>query len=142
MIGLLSGFSAASSFLSGVSGFKSSRKASESAMNTAKYNANLIKQQTAEQVRRAQMQQDQLLGESRAAIGGSGVTNSGSPAQYLQAIETEGSRQIDWMEKSGSMQADLAIRQGKQAANAYDAQGTMGLISGIGGAVSQLGLGN
>ena len=70
--------------------------------------AKYIMEETAEQVRRERISLGQLLGEGYAAVSASGLRQSGSPANYLDFLETEGNKNIRWLERSGMMRAKAA----------------------------------
>lgn len=108
-------------------------KASKKAKKAGRYNANLIRQETAEAVRRSKAQLSETLGYTRAAIAASGVQMSGSAKAYTEAIDIEGRKQIGWIEKAGGLRAKAAKRSGTYIAGQAFSQG---LQSGINQGIS------
>ncbi len=93
-----------SSILGGFSAKKKARK-------QARANAQLIRMETAETIRRTREQDKQVLGQTIAIAGGAGVlTNTGTPDTYLKKMQSEQAKNIDWINKS----AEQAIRAGRK----------------------------
>jgi len=112
-----------------VSSIIGGNKAKKQAKEAGKANAALIQAETAEQIRRTQMQFDQQLGLTRAMIGASGVTMTGTPVRYLEFMSNEQRKQLEWTKKAGDMRAKAARKQGSYVGGqAYSA----GVQQGIG----------
>jgi len=106
-------------------------KAKRQAKRAGRYNAALIRAETAETVRRAQLQADEQLGGGIAATGGSGVRMQGTPQNYLQAMSDEQQRQIDWTQQAGEQRAQAALRGASQAGSSAMTQGVLGATSSV-----------
>jgi hypothetical protein len=91
--------------------------------------ADLQRQTTDEQVRRATAGAEQQMGLGRAAAAASGLDfNSTSLQGYLSAMNTELRAQIDWTRQAGYAQAD-AMQRGadlSSSANNWAAAGDIG----------------
>ncbi len=112
-----------------VSSIIGGNKAKKKAKEAGKANEALIRAETAEQIRRTQMQFDQQLGLTRAMIGASGVTMTGTPVRYLEFMRNEQRKQLEWTKKAGDMRATAARKQGSYVGGqAYSA----GVQQGIG----------
>jgi len=122
--GVASSAGAASSIIGGIN-------ASKKAKAAGKANARLIMAETQEQLRRTERQFDQVYGQTRAMIGASGVTFSGTPTKYLQDMKTEQGLQLDWLAKSGRMRAKAAKKQGSYIGSSAMSQGIIGGLQGI-----------
>jgi hypothetical protein len=93
-------------------GYAGSRRAEDAAEDAGKYNANNIRLETAEAVRRSQLQTKQTIGGSIASMGSAGVQMTGTPQNQIDMVEREMNRQTDWLAKSGEMAAQSALRGG------------------------------
>ena len=114
--------SVGSQLLGGAASKKAAKKA-------GKYNAQMIRAETTEQLRRSQVQFDQTMGNAVAGLGGSGVKGgSGSPNNYLGAMQREFSNQQDWTYKSGEMRAEGALRGANMQASQITAN-TIGNVA-------------
>lgn len=124
-LAVIGGISAVSSIYGGREGAKAAEKAGKEA-------AALIRQETAESVRRAQAQNRQTEGATVATIGGSGVKMSGSTQNYYNAMVSENQSQVDWLQYSGDKRAEQAIKQGGYVSDQSKFSGFQGALSGIG----------
>lgn len=104
--------------ITAVAGIASSKRAGKDARRAAeragRMNASNIMAETTEAIRRTEAQNKQFMGQAVAGIGGSGVRQSGSTQNTLTSMATEQQTQLDWMQKSGEAQAQLAIETGGQ----------------------------
>ena len=123
-LGMLAVAQGGASILGGFAGKRSARK-------QARENAKLIRMETAETLRRTRAQDAQVLGRTTALAAASGVRNSGTVSNYLDAMRGEQIANIDWIQKS----ANQAIRAGRRAA---DMQGTQSMLSGLTGGLQTL----
>lgn len=83
------------------------------------------KQETAENIRRAQAQNRAALAETRARLAAQGLQFSGTPGRYMDEMQKEQGRQIDWTRRAGSNRARALRDQGKSDA--------LGSLTGIAG---------
>ena len=135
------------SVISGVygiySGMQQSKEASKAASKQealARQNAANIESETREEARRVQKAGDEALAEGRAKAAASGTRGTGSQSVFLGSEEDELNREIDWLNRSGSNRADLAVTSGKNAADITRQQGkTAGLGSAFKGATQAAG---
>lgn len=109
---------AASAVASIASSMSSASKGEKAAEEAGEANAAFIRMETAEQIRRTREQQQQLIGQSRALVGGTGVMMSGTPQNYMSAMETEQTRQLEWMESAGESRAQAALKSGQYTGSA------------------------
>lgn len=117
---------------SAIRSFGSSKKAKKKAKKLAKAQARLARETTAEELRRMDRDFAQLSGESRAAVGASGIRMEGSPEAHIADMESEFMRQREWTERSGKLAADVARRGGSAAVQQIESSGLSGIISGVG----------
>lgn len=104
---------------SGVQQAKEQRRQAAITEKVAEYNAKVTENQAIqaemedrEQSRRDRVMAHKILGESRAAIGASGVTTAGSPLEVLG--ETAG--MLELQAQDASRASEAALRRGKAAA--------------------------
>lgn len=121
---------------SGVSG---SRKAAKNAKKAGKASAAFIRAEGREQERRTVRGQDQLRGGTLAAIGASGIHNTGSTQAYVKDMESEFRREISWMRESTNKRAYAAKRGASVQASNLKSTATTGLLTGIGSIAMQIG---
>jgi len=139
--------SAASSLFGGVQQYRSGKETEKVAAQQrlmAEENEQLERRELDEMKRRQENKNAQVRGSALARTAASGAEVSGSAADYLAYMETEQSREMDWMEEAGASR----IRLNKQAAilesQATKIQGRSqqaGLITGLLGGVSAMGRG-
>lgn len=118
------GVSIASSLYSGLSG----KKAQKAAAKTARMNAKLIQQETAETIRRTRMQNEQMLGQTKVMQAAAGVANRGTVTEYRDFMEDEQQRQLDWTQRAGDQQAAIVKRGGQLQGNQAMTQGVLGAL--------------
>lgn len=124
-LAVIGGISAVASIYGGVEGAKAAEQAGKEA-------STLIRQETAESVRRSKAQNRQVEGATVATVGGSGVKMSGSTQNYYNAMVLENQSQTDWLQYSGDKRAEQAIKQGGYVADQSNFSGFQGALSGIG----------
>ena len=105
------------------------KKGSDAAKKAGKLNAANIRAETAETIRRTELQNQAKVGSAIAGVGGSGVRMDGTPNNYLSAMQTEQQTQVDWMQDAGERQARIARETGGQVASAS-------MLSGVTNAAS------
>jgi len=97
--------------LSAVSQYRAGQKAEAA----AEENARRIKSETEEQARRTKAEQQAKTGEARARARASGIREGGSQDQYIEEMQSEFGRELDWLRASGYSRAASARQQGKIA---------------------------
>jgi len=120
------GISVASGLIGGAS-------ADKRAASAAKQQAKLTGARRDEEIRQTRTARAAEAGGIRAAIGASNLQLSGSSARYLRAAESEGRREIAWLERANQLE-QRAIRKGAQGAG--DALRIGGISKGLSSAVS------
>lgn len=115
-----------------ISNMRNASDARDKAREAGRANYDLIKMETAEQVRRIEMQNESRLGLLNARIGASGVKARGTPTVVRQAMEKEQAMQLDWTQKSGDSRAIAAKKQGSYIGAQAQAQGQSAMWQGIG----------
>jgi hypothetical protein len=85
----------------------------------AQENAMLERRELAENVRRTELKNELTSGTALASAAASGVTLSGSTTGYLDFLETEQVKQLDWLQEAGASR----IQQNLDA-NLLQARGT------------------
>ncbi len=103
------------------------KKAGEEARRISELNAANIEAETNEKVRRAEGDLERRMALGRAKAGAGGTLLEGTPQIFLNAVEDEGLREIDWTKRAGAGQLDVERYRGQSAvtiANA-NAQATM-----------------
>lgn len=103
--------------ISTVSSIMGAQEGQEAAEEAGEYSAAAVRSETAEAVRRANLQQEATLGTATAAIGGSGVQMAGTPQNYMDFLSSEMTAQTDWMARSGELRAQAAERGASQASS-------------------------
>jgi type II secretory pathway pseudopilin PulG len=97
---IAAGISIASSVLGIGAGLSSNRKARRLAREQAK-NTYLTRM---EEIRREKINQGQVLGANRAAVGASNLMFSGTPQRVLDRVKTDFAQDIAWRELSAIME--------------------------------------
>lgn len=87
--------------------------ANRAARKAAKENSNLIRMETAENLRRMDRQHLFRVGEAKAWIGASGLLQTGSVNAALNNMELEYMRQRQWVEDTGAQRARIAGKSGQ-----------------------------
>lgn len=127
------------SLVQGMSAAKKQEAAAEESRRLAQKNAANIEAETMEQKRREADAQKDVEAQTRARIAASGVTGAGSPKDYLDTMEAEHAKELDWLRKSGASRAsiaksegNIAYRQGMASASSTMAGTFSNVISGAG----------
>lgn len=104
-------------------------QAAEEAEKIAEKNAQRTELETEEAARRLERQQErnQSLAKARAAASGAG---GASVDTYLDDMEAEDERQLNWLKKSGASQAEIQRWEGRATAKAGRAGAIAGMIGG------------
>jgi len=121
----------------GINSLVQGNKQAKAAKKAGRESAAIIREQTAEAVRRAERQQKYVMGETTAGIAASGIHMSGSAKSYRDSMYEEMERNIAWTQRAGDMQAQQALKQGGYAASAAKAQGISGAI-GAAGSIAEI----
>lgn len=121
----------------GISKRRSAKKGGKEAEKLARREAELIGMETEEELRRMEFQQEQILGETRASIGASGLQLSGSSKSFLDSMEEQFGLERDWLQASGAGRADFAREGGASARRTMETQGQTALIQGVGSGLTQ-----
>lgn len=102
-----------------LSGLASGKKAARAAERSGRANAKLIQEETAEAVKRAELNLEQQQASAVTAMAGAGVRgSSGTTQAYLGSIGEQARDEMAWTEKSGESRAKIARMGGQQAADA------------------------
>ncbi len=98
----------------GVASKSSADKQAEKAKETARFNAKHIELETAESIRRMDIQNEQVLGSMNAIMGGSGVMldRGGTTTNNIELMTREQQLQRDWAELAGKNEAAIVRRGG------------------------------
>lgn len=100
-------------------------------------NERVIRQETAEEMRRFERESQETIGQSRAAMGASGLsTESKSFSTFLQDQQTEAWRQLSFIRSSGISRAQAARAGANQQASGVRAAGMSSFISGAANAAN------
>lgn len=111
-----------------------SYRAGQKAEAAAEENARRIRLETEEQARRQKKAQEAKMGEARARARASGIQAGGSQDIYMEEMETEFGRELDWLRASGASRAGAAQRQGQVARQQATGQALGSMASAFGGA--------
>ncbi len=120
----MNGFAAAGALFSAFGAFSSGSAAKREARAQAK----MEEMKTDEEARRMVREQNQVNSLTRAIIGASGTTGTGSQQTYLNDMMAEQTRELQWLRKVGSYNASSILRQGNALANQYQLQGITSLF--------------
>ena len=94
--------------------------------------ADAVREQTAEQVRRQRGEQQQRMGQAEVAAGASGAEfSSSSLQQHLTDMRTEMQRQLLWTQRAGTRQAD-----------SMETAAPLNFLSDVGGSLFSFGAAN
>ena len=110
----------------------------------AEQNAALEQQELTENVRRENLRNSQIKGSAAAKAAASGRRVEGSLSSYLDFIEEEQGREVDWMRSSGASRIRLNRQAAMNQARSTRLQARAkkrGLYTGLLGAASTLGKG-
>lgn len=117
---------AAASTITSLTGSSKARKAAKKA---TKKNAQAIRLETAESVRRQEIANKRQLAQGVANVGASGARMTGSPQDYLSFVEGEQHRQLNWMKESGERQAQIMRKTGQDMATQQKYQGISSAVN-------------
>ena len=101
---------------------------SSAAKRESRTQAQLEEQKTGEEVRRKIREDNQIQSMTRAMMGASGTTGTGSQTTYLRDMQAEQNRELNWIRKVGATNANAIRRQGSALASQYKMQGITGLF--------------
>lgn len=124
---------AAQGALSIAGGLQSQKRAQQA----TRANVELIRAETAEELRRTRREFDFVFGQQQAVIGGAGVTFSGTPALQQQALQREQGLQLQWIGRAGQLRVEAARRSGQYIGKQQFASGLASGISSFGQAYGQ-----
>ena len=115
------------------------RKASDEAYQIGLANAKNIMSETMEWSRRrgGQQKAEQSMNRAQAAASGIRLDTGGSSDIFREAVKREHTSEIDWGEKAGKSQADIATKEGVRARTEGYAMAT-GVEAQAEGAMSQI----
>ena len=98
------------------------------------------KRMEAEEMARRQAKEDRSVeGRARALAAASGLAGSGTQLDYIQELEKTNKQNVDWIRRSGDMQAGYTQQAGYNQAATTEAQGTAALLGGVSNAVGYWG---
>lgn len=124
---------AGASALNAVGSFSAGRKAKKAAQKEAR----LQRLMTAEELRRLEKEQSQVLGSARAQIAGSGFTGYGASSEaYLDELQSSQSAQQTFTAQVGAERASAIRTRGNAVASSYKMGALSSLIS-AGGSVGE-----
>lgn len=110
------------SIASGVMSNNAAKDSARAARQTARFNAENIEAETAESIRRMDIQNEQVLGSMQAIMGASGVLTDNGTANYnYVSMETEQLAQREWAQESGDRQAAIVRRGGQLQSSSIQA---------------------
>ena len=117
-MGLFSGIKdTVSGVVGGFTG-ETQRDAGKDAKKLGKKNAEYIRQETSEQVRRLELAQEQVIAKTKGAQAGSGIELGGGTVDtYIAEMKNNFAKELDWLKKSGKSRAAIA-KEGGNVANA------------------------
>ena len=106
-------------------------KAKKAAKRAGKFNARMIREETNESIRRFDLRQKQIQGQTASIIGGSGVAASsgGTARNYLNSMQIESNKQREWIQRSGDMRAKLARQTGQRTGDQFAQNAIMGAFN-------------
>lgn len=109
----------------------------------AEENAVFAQKELDEQVRRQGEEDKRLRSTARARAAASGARLEGTPADYLDYMEEEQGRQLDWMQTAGASKIRLDLQGDKLRARALKLEGSnqrwSSLFQGFGSAAGYAG---
>jgi hypothetical protein len=119
-----------------VSGFLGGKKAAKQAKKAGQMSANLKIMETNENLRRTQFAQTQVMGEARAKVFASNLQMKGSPQDYLRILQSEQRKELDWMKKAGTLEANAIKAGGQATARSLMTSATSSLLTGLASSVA------
>ena len=132
------GVAAGAAALGGAMDFRGSKKAKDAAWKQA----DLTYETRMEQIRRVEKHQEQVMGRGKAVSAASGVrmTAEASTTQYLDSMQDEFSRQLQWA-RDATQKEHRAIRKGQPGMGAAGASALAGAMNNFGRMYSMWGMG-
>ncbi len=135
---LFSALSAASSIFGGFSKKKAAKREARAQAEAARFNASIVREQTATDLLVSGRQGIQSLGATRADIGGAGLTAGGSAADVLRQSARDIAFEQQTIQRQGDLQAQRFEMGATSALERGKRQGRAALIQGGFGAASSL----
>lgn len=123
---------------SAISGKMGADKLASQQKKLGKLQATMIQEETAETLRRTDIQNDTILSTGDAAVAASGFASGSSQDVYMSSMASEMKKQRDWTESSGKKRADLAKEGAGYTADAMRSQGTQSMSMGIGNSFNSM----
>lgn len=102
----------------------------------ANANAERIRRENEEALKRLKKQQAANLAEARARAAASGVTTEGTQKTYLEEMKDAFKNEVDWLRSSGASQAVIAQQEGYLRADITRTQGISQGLSKVGSSMS------
>jgi len=127
----ISAIAAGISVVSGLLGASSSRKQARQAKSLARTNVELSREETAENLRRMNLERGRSLSMGRAAAGASNLQMSGSTSQYLQAMNQQWKSDMRWEERRAAIEQKRLTQGGQATASQIRAGGVASLLGGV-----------
>lgn len=90
----------------------STEQAAAEQKKIARANAERIKRENEESLRRLKKQQEANMAEARARAAASGVTTEGTQKTYLDEMKDAFQSEVDWLRSSGASQAQITQSEG------------------------------
>lgn len=110
----------------------STNSAGNKAERTASINANLVMEETTEEMRRVQRDVDQSEGLMSAFSAASGVQTTGSRGLAMQDTRQENKAQLAWIRKSGIQKANVVKRGGQLQSSQLKSKAASQAFQGFG----------
>lgn len=104
----------------------------------AKENAAMELKEANEEARRMGVAQKSQLSEAKARAGASGVRTTGSQLGFLERLEENQGKELDWLKKSGASRADFIKRTGAIQAGMTRSSGSSAYSQGKIGSMDSL----
>ena len=109
------------------------------AKKLAEEQARLIRKTGLENQRRAELEMEQVLGRTRAAIGASNLQFTGSSKSYYNELESQLRADISWEREQAMIEERIAKRGGQIAARQIQRSSFAGMIGGFSSAAKVFG---
>jgi hypothetical protein len=144
VLGAIAAIGAVGSAVGGLLGGISQGEANQAAAQTMYQQSKFTKQQTDEQVRRAELQIQQEMGQAKASVGASGFATAGKAGStnsmnaYVGALGTELEKEKSWLQQAGYQTAEFQREAAYAKTLGADAQIWSGALSGGGSLLSGL----
>jgi hypothetical protein len=108
--------------------------AEEDAERLARQQAELIRKTALENQRRAELEMEQVLGGTRAAIAANNMLFTGSNKRYANQLETQFRADIAWDREQSRLEELVVKKGGAMAASQIRASGVASMVAGLGSA--------